>query len=121
MGEIFKAECPCGFKSRDLFVGCGMMDSHHCNVPLACPDCHVVWVEDLRSEKRTCRKCKTMLYYLHEDGSFIPTDVLRRLKVNFPWDLDCTEEDVKSLPEVCYRCPKCGKMEMRLVHYGCWD
>jgi DNA-binding XRE family transcriptional regulator len=61
MGDIFKAECPCGFKSRDLFVGCGMMDTDACGMPVACPQCHSVWVEDWKSGKRTCRKCKLAL------------------------------------------------------------
>ncbi|MBU4200307.1 MAG: hypothetical protein KKE37_08610 [Verrucomicrobia bacterium] len=121
MGEIFKAECPCGFKSRDLYVGRGMMNAHPYGVPVACPQCHIVWVTYSRSHRRTCRKCKATLYYLHEDGNFVPADVLKRFKVDFPWDWDCTEEEVESFPEVRYRCPKCGKIEMQLVEAGCWD
>ena len=121
VGQILQAECPCGFKSRDLYVGCGMIGGV-CGVPVACPQCHIVWVEDSKSGKRTCRKCKAALYYLHEDGSFTPADVLARFKVRFPWCLDETrEEDIEYTPEVRYRCPNCGKLEMALVGAGCWD
>lgn len=121
MGTIFRAECPCGFKSRNLFVGCGIMDTGRYAVPVACPQCHLVWVVDRKSGKRTCRKCTAALYYLHEDGSFTPADVLARLKVRFPWGLDQAEEEVDELPKVRYCCPQCGKLEMNLVHTGCWD
>ena len=76
MGDIFQAECPCGFKSRELYVGGGMKDSTMDGVPVACPQCHVVWVEDVKSGKRTCRKCKSALYYLHEDGNFAPAHLM---------------------------------------------
>lgn len=121
MGELYKAECSCGFKSRDLWVGCGMMDTDACGLPVACPQCHDIWVEDWKSGKRTCRKCKVALYYLHEDGSFAPADVLARFKVRVPWGLDDTEEDIEEIPDVRYRCPQCGKLEMTLVFEGCWD
>jgi hypothetical protein len=59
---------------------------------------------------------------LHEDGNFVPADVLTQFKVRVPWGLDETlEEDVETIPDVRYRCPKCGKLEMDLVHHGCWD
>ena len=122
MGQILRGECPCGFKSRDLWVGCRMMDTDACGMPVACPQCHIVWVEDWKSGKRTCRKCKTALYYLHEDGNFAPVDVLARFKVRVPWGLDETEEeDIEEIPDVRYRCPQCGKLEMDLVRAGCWD
>lgn len=121
MGDIFQAECPCGFKSRELYVGGGMKDSTLDGVPVACPQCHVVWVEDVKSGKRTCRKCKSALYYLHEDGNFAPAHLLKWLKVEYPWDVYSTEREVKSMPKVFYRCPNCGKLEMQLVDVGCWD
>ena len=122
MGDMLRGECPCGFKSQDLVIGCGMMDQKTCRVPAACPVCHVLGVEDLRAKKRTCRRCRSVLYYLHEVGNFAPADVLTRFKVRFPWALDETgEEDIGEFPNVRYRCPKCGKQEMALVHIGCWD
>jgi ribosomal protein L37AE/L43A len=99
-----------------------MMDADACGMPVACPQCHVLWVEDWKSGKRTCRKCNTALYYLHEDGSFTPADVLTRFKVLVPWDLDETEEeDIGAVPKVRYLCPKCGKLEMDLLQIGLWD
>ena len=98
-----------------------MTDQDTYGLPVACPVCHVLWVEDWKSGKRTCRKCNATLYYLHEDGSFAPADVLTRLKVSVPWDLDDTGEDIEEMPDVRYRCPNCGKMEMQLVEAGCWD
>lgn len=121
MGDIFIAKCPCGFKSRDFYVGRGIMSEHPYYLPVTCPQCHFIWAEDSRSGKRTCRKCKATLYYLHEAGNFVPDDVLTRLKVRFPWNLDCTEEEIESTPKVSYRCPQCGKMEMQLLEAGCWD
>jgi ribosomal protein L37AE/L43A len=121
MGTIFTSECPCGFKSRDLHVGCGMVDTGADALPVACPQCHVVWVEHSRSGKGTCHKCKAALYYLHEDGNFTPADVLNVFKVSVPWELRNTEEEIETIPEVRYRCPACGKMEMQLVFGGCWD
>lgn len=122
MGDMLKAECPCGFKSRELLVGCGMADPNYWGLLVACPQCHVIRVEDSRSGKRICRKCEAALYYLHEGGGFTPPDVLTRFKVLTPWNLGDTEEEGEEpLPEVRYRCPKCGKLEMQLVWAGCWD
>ena len=46
MGQVFKADCPCGFESRDLDVGRGIMAADSRGMPVACPQCHIVWVED---------------------------------------------------------------------------
>ncbi len=121
MGDIFTAKCQCGFKSRELTVGRGMMHAHPYYLPVACPACHVIWTVDSRRGCRTCRKCHTALYYLHEGGSFIPADVLKRLKVDYPWNLDNTEEEVESMPKVRYLCPRRGIFEMALLDAGCWD
>jgi len=49
MGKILTGECPCGFRSRDLNVGCGMEHSDYYGVPVACSKCHRLWIEDVRS------------------------------------------------------------------------
>jgi ribosomal protein L37AE/L43A len=121
MGSMFIGECPCGFKSRDLNIGCGMIIRADL-MPVACPGCHALRVEDSKSGRRTCRRCKAALYYLHEAGSFTPADVLTRFKASAPWDIYAEEgKDRKSIPEVRYRCPKCGRMEMSLIFVGEWD
>jgi len=68
-----------------------------------------------------CPKCKSPLYYLDSKGNVEPADTLTRNKLVASLDLENGEGDVESLPAVKYRCPGCGKMEMRLVDVGCWD
>lgn len=123
MGQIYRAECACGFESDDLGVGCGMMDYNRCRVLAACPACHSIRDTDQHSGSRTCRKCKAPLFFLHEDGNFNPPDVLTKFKVSYPWESDRTadDDDAEPFPKVSYRCPRCGQMQLRLIPYGCWD
>ena len=129
MGDILKAECSCGFNVSDLQVGCGIMVKHAL-LPVACPQCHALWTEDERRRGRNCRKGHVTVYHLHEAGSFTPSDVVIRFKAMFPWNLEGSADDDDvvpgaanpgPIPEVRYRCPLCGKMEMQLVHEGYWD
>ena len=121
MGEIFQAECGCGYRSGVLAVGCGMADMNRYNVPVACPVCHSVRVVELQHSPRRCRKCKMEVYYLHEAGNFAPADVARVFRVPYPWELDSTTVAVDERPAVRYRCPKCWQMTLRLESCGCWD
>jgi hypothetical protein len=109
MGEILSAACPCGFRSANLFVGCGMVVMH-ARVPVACPQCHTIWTEDERRLTRHCRKGHAGAYSLYETDSFTPPDVL---------ETDAAHP--RSTPEVRYRCPRCAKMEMQLIREGYWD
>lgn len=119
MGQIYNAECSCGFVAQELYIGFGMINTQVFAVPAACPQCQSLSLESLRNGKRTCRQCKGPLYYLHRKGNFTPAYVLDRFKVPFPWDLE--KEHMEPPENIRYRCPKCGKIEMKLVFEGYWD
>lgn len=124
MGAIVKGLCSCGYESRELDIGGGMMPGSGDRVPVCCPDCSSMWAADASRASHPCRRCRGETYRLHEAGNFAPADCLTRFRVSYPWDLDCTElddEETGPVPDVRYRCPDCGKIEMDLAEYGCWD
>lgn len=125
MGNILKASCACGFKSGELFAGFGMAGPEYCGTPVACPTCKRLWVQNHAKKGAVCRKCRATLYRLHDPENFGPADVARKLDGSFPWSVESIPSDNPDVddcpPEFFYRCPKCGKMEMRLENAGLWD
>jgi len=88
--------------------GRGMMSAHPYKIPVACPQCHIFGSKIQGAGNGPAGSARRRCIYLHEDGGFAPADVLKRLKVDYPWNLCCTEEEVDSIPSEL-RCPKCGK------------
>ena len=129
MGYILKGECPCGFSSKELFVGGGEMDVNYCAIPVACPKCARLWVENKGKSESRCSKCRSTAYYLHVPTNYTPSDIAAKIGDDYPWDVsempadDPDELDLDPLPppDFSYRCPKCGELKMKLIKCGLWD
>jgi hypothetical protein len=121
MGKLLKGSCACGFSTGLLFMGAGMRGGGS-EFLTACSSCHTLR-EQGSADERICQKCGSDFFYLHEKGNFLPADVLQRFQVEEPWNLEDTEDEAlfDENPTISYRCPNCGRMEMRLLDSGRWD
>jgi hypothetical protein len=125
MGSILQVRCDCGFTSKDLFVGCGMIESP-CTVIVACPKCRAIWAMAETRVKRTCRRCGAERIIYNDPANYAPSDIADALKGEAPYLVDVIEaadqaKDDKPVPIMKYRCPGGGRVEMTMEDHGCWD
>jgi DNA-directed RNA polymerase subunit RPC12/RpoP len=118
MGAIIFAECICGFRSKDFFVGGGIMDfGMKCNMPAICISCGFLFERNITSKKYIkCPKCrkKALIYGdVSLQGEKIRDNPL------FSWHI---RDDVKiSLPHTYYYIPNCKQKRMQFTNIGLWD
>lgn len=100
MGNIYKADCPCGYESRPLFEGCGMAGYGSCRDLAFCVNCHDIVTIPAASKRKRCPKCSRKVQVLN---------------------VDTNESIDKSLSTMTLNCPKCGNLTMKLHDIGLWD
>ena len=121
MGSILKAECQCGFESEEILAGGGMDFHRSCRAPALCPVCKIFLVKNYMKKFSKCPTCRRKIVFY--DDPIIQADSKTEDYV-FEWNLpfdNGTGKDVFKLPDTQYLCPKCGKMNMKFIDYGCWD
>lgn len=103
MGYLLNAECSCGYKHKEIYMGGGMKNfESSCEVPFYCEECGKIKLRNLFKKRPKCPKCK-------EDLKIF--GVLDE-------DIEC-EECTKLIPvEVLNESFKCGKCRKELKMYG---
>ena len=62
MGEIYKFGCEyCGYKTKDLHIGMGMMGPEYDWSAAPCFKCNTVKTINVAQEEVRCKRCKTEL------------------------------------------------------------
>ena len=117
MGSIVKAHCGCGYE-KEMFLGGGMLNfTTHCNFPLYCAQCKILFEGNLFKKKITCPKCGT--------NDVVPYDsdklCSRKGERVFDWNATAEIGRVLELTEGDYICPKCGRFAMSFADVGRWD
>ena len=119
MGEIYKFGCEyCGYKTKDLHIGMGMMGPEYDWSAAPCFKCRTVKTINVAQEELQCKRCKSELelYDFHGDtiegnDSIKEKNLLEDSKIDeFGW-----------YENVDFPCPKCKKPMMRIGVIGCWD
>ena len=117
MGSIVKAYCGCGYE-RLMPLGGGMMNfTAHCNFPVYCPKCKVLFEANLVRKAIKCPECGDRNVLSYEN------DELCRKKGEavFEWNLPGKLGGTLKLTDGKYLCPKCGKYTMSFSDMGNWD
>jgi DNA-directed RNA polymerase subunit M/transcription elongation factor TFIIS len=120
MGSIFKASCPCGFRSDSLFLGGGFKNFEtYCGAPALCTSCGSLTVINYLEENPRCRNCGgPVRFYNNSQLQSRKPSSKQMVEEVFSWKY---KSGIFTLPNTEYLCPKCGKMTMRFEHQGMWD
>ncbi len=119
MGDIYKFGCEyCGYKTKELHIGLGMMGPEYDWSAAPCYKCKTVKTINIAQEELQCKRCKSELelYDFHGDtiegnDSIKEKNLLEDSKIDeFGW-----------YENVDFPCPKCKKPMMRIGVIGCWD
>lgn len=114
MGLMVEAQCPCGYTSGTLFVGCGYFDSPTLNKePAYCPQCKRLVLRNYSKLRQKCRKCSTILLWYNDPQMYRKKDE--------PHTDQFSGCDDFLLPDALFLCPNCGNMTMKFICTGCWD
>jgi hypothetical protein len=134
MGDIVKAECECGFKSKELFFGCAR--PWHYYIPIVCKRCGNLSMMNMYERKggnikrrRTgliCRGCKKRKTILNAPTLHRPSGIAKQYGEDYPWEINRWEinrnhPETGGCPEIFYFCPKCKEVRMRFHKIGIWD
>jgi hypothetical protein len=122
MGSVFKAECSCGYESKELLLGGGFMNfMTECALPFYCDHCGTVFTGNILNKSgiknyNRCPKCKQKVKYYGE----IMDDLLDDDdKYIFDWEVN--DDKRYFLPEGSHHCPKCKKDKLQFYETACWD
>ena len=97
MGGIIRSVCKCGYDTKDLFVGCGMVGPEYVYVLSHCKKCKEISViNDMKPPPHNCKNCKENISVID-----LPDDV---------------GYEVLSIP-----CPKCEEHYLKFQETGLWD
>jgi len=118
MGTICSAECKCGYKTKELFLGGGMMNFEtECSFPYYCQECNKLFIGNIYNKKVTCSECNStdvVAYNKKEMISPFDTDIMVISEtISFPDNLSLTNRE--------YFCPKCQEYHLKFSFTGMWD
>ena len=129
MGSVLQSMCSCGFESKELSVGGGMMDfEEKCYVPYFCDHCEIVRRINIKTKNPNnisetgirkdikCSKCRRKVQYYGEIREYTfdtQNDYV------FDWKIDF--EQSYFLQDKLYYCPKCKKLNLKFYSVACWD
>lgn len=94
MGELLQAHCSCGYTSRDLAVGVGMLRRHFS--PAHCHHCRETVAVEAKQSRLRCSRCGRKVALLELADAGIAEDAVH-------W------------------CPRCGELRLRFAGMGLWD
>ena len=122
MGNIIKAVCECGFESGDIFAGGGFLNFQTIfSAPTICLNCNRFLVKNYMKKYSKCPICRKKVTFYNDPS--VQIQINESYKKSYDV-FSCYVSDEKGefrLPDTRYLCPKCGKMTLKFVSFGCWD
>jgi len=117
MGSSVKATCRCGFRTKDLFVGGGMLNyTTFCAWPAYCKSCGALTSTNLLEVPHTCHRCGSEVLPYNSPE----LRATQGGKVVVWWKLKEGEDVV--LTDDNHFCPACGLYQMKFEAGGIrWD
>jgi hypothetical protein len=113
MGSLLLAQCPCGYTSKGIMYGTGMM---------LLPDGRSPWYEP-----GICRKCREVVSVAtHKDRlkctrCGCKPEVVEISRDNSRGILESAQDPPPESIEQQYECPHCNSLTLVLLDCGCWD
>jgi len=121
MGDVYKFGCEhCGYKTKELQVGFGMMGPEYDWSAAPCYKCKTIRTFNIAQDEVRCKRCKTELELYdfygkksddHEDSPSPERQPLENSKI----------KEMGWYENVDFPCPKCRKPMLRIAFFGNWD
>ena len=123
MGSIIQANCECGFKSRLIYAGGGMMNfKETLTAPALCTNCYTFTVRNYFKKYNYCSKCRSKITFYDDKSLWKDKDASQdEFDSIFYWNIDIFNDTAFILPNTIYLCPKCKKFKMNFYPCGDWD
>ena len=106
MGDIVIGICSCGFKSDDIYIGCGML-VYHSETVCYCNSCEKILTEPTYNIPKICPTCDK--------------DIIPYVSVSDDNDIEFKGGDGTNNEGKNYYCPKCKKESLKFHWGGIWD
>ena len=119
MGAMVSARCECGFETRTMFLGGGMLNfTTVCTFPFYCVNCSILFESNMFKKKVACPQCHmTDNYPYDSDKAF---EMAGKNNV-FSWNVRDKIDKELVLTDGNYICPACRKFTLKFFDVGCWD
>jgi len=114
MGTMLQARCKCGYSSKEIFQGSGMIETQKDMEPAYCKQCSHLIVLNYLDPTPLCPHC-------HSEVKFYNDHSLQKTLATNNADDNSIQWSDFSLPDLEYLCPRCGKMTMKFYVVGNWD
>lgn len=114
MGSMIQAKCVCGYSSKSIFQGSGMIETIKDMEPAYCKKCRKLIVLNYNEVKPRCSKC-------HSEVKFYNDPALQNSSANQTKENHNIQRGDFFLIEGDYLCPHCGEMKMKFYDVVNWD
>ena len=123
MGSIIQANCECGFKSKLICAGGGMLNFKDTLIaPALCTNCYTFTVRNYLKKYNYCSKCRSKVTFYNNKSLWKDKDVLLdEFDCIFYWNIDTFDDIAFILSNTMYLCPKCREFRMKFYACGFWD
>jgi len=123
MGSIIQAHCECGFKSKEILAGGGMLDFKEVlTAPALCTSCYIFTVRNYLNKYNYCSKCKSKITFYNDKKLWKDKNAsLDEFKSIFWWSINLFTDEAFVLPMTSFLCPKCREYNMKFYPCGLWD
>ena len=119
-GTILKASCPCGYRLNNIYAGGGFANFRTvCAVPAHCATCKTMEIVNWLDDAPKCGTCRERPVFYNDPSLQEKLPAGSKPKIVFSWNTDKKGEFV--LPDINYRCPRCGRLTLRFTMTGMWD
>ena len=123
MGSIIQAKCRCGFESKEIMAGGGMLNfMNTLKAPALCPNCYTFTIRNYFNKYNYCSKCKSKVIFYNDKKLWKDKNASQdELDSIFWWNTDMFTDEAFVLPNTIYLCPKCREYKMKFYRCGFWD
>jgi Zn finger protein HypA/HybF involved in hydrogenase expression len=121
MGDMLQALCECGFKSKIILAGGGIVNfTHYCGAPAVCLHCQEFLIKNYKKKYSKCPSCGKKVTFYNDSSLQIPVSESYKNHKIFEWHINNEKVDFQ-LQDTQYFCPKCRKMTLTFECVGNWD
>jgi len=119
-GTILKASCPCGYHIDNIYAGGGFANFRTvCAAPACCAACKIMEVLNWLEDAPKCKTCGEKPVFYNDPSLQEKPRPGSKPRIVFSWNTD--KKGTFELPDINYRCPRCGKLTLRFTMTGMWD
>lgn len=120
MGSIIQAKYECGFESKPIYAGGGMLDFKEIlTAPAVCTNCYTFTIRNYLKKYNYCSKCRFKITFYNDKILWKDKGASQdELDSIFWWSINLFADEAFVLPMTSYLCPKCREYKMKFYSCG---